>query len=350
MVGLNRFMSWLLVMFVATVVIFLSILVYVMNDIHHFSEQEMPQIETEQEIKKQAIEFDDSVFSLMNKNTDDIKDLLGEPVRKDPSAYGYTWWIYNEEATYLQLGIQDEEVITVYAAGDDLESDPISIGDTYNDLLQQFDIERKVTYEKGISHYTFLLSETDVRENPLIQLDHHLFVQPHIDTFTQEVSSLRIMTGDLLTLQRFYEMEYRGTLPEDMELTDQEWQAVQKGMEKQILDMTNVLRKRHDLQQVSQDEVVSEVAYMHSKDMHDQQYFSHESKDGRGLKERLESENVYYVGAGENIAAQHSDALAAMQGWLNSEGHRETLLNEQYNYLGVGVHRLYYTQNFILKH
>jgi Uncharacterized protein with SCP/PR1 domains len=42
--------------------------------------------------------------------------------------------------------------------------------------------------------------------------------------------------------------------------------------------------------------------------------------------------------------------LAVMEGWLNSEGHRETLLNEQYNYLGVGVHRLYYTQNFLLKH
>ena len=48
--------------------------------------------------------------------------------------------------------------------------------------------------------------------------------------------------------------------------------------------------------------------------------------------------------AGENIAAQHSDGVAALQGWLNSEGHRKNLLNEQFTGLGVG-----YTISFIHK-
>src|SRR5699024_6446819 len=99
-------------------------------------------------------------------------------------------------------------------------------------------------------------------------------------------------------------------------LTDKDWKEIQTGMEEQIFSITNVYRKRHELPLVEKDSLVSKVAYEHSKDMHNQQYFSHESKDGRGLKERIEAENVYYVGAGENIAAQHSDALAAMHGWL----------------------------------
>lgn len=69
----------------------------------------------------------------------------------------------------------------------------------------------------------------------------------------------------------------------------------------------------------------------------------------KGLKERLASEEVYYLAAGENIAAQYPDAPAAMQGWLNSKGHREALLEDDYTHLGVGVYHFYYTQNFLQK-
>lgn len=347
---MGRVFGWLMFIFILTITVFLSLLIYVIKDINYFENTEMPQIETKQEVKKVAIEYNDSVFSLMNKTTDEVVELLGEPARKDKTAYSYTWWIYNDLDTYMQLGILNDQVETVFAAGGQLESEPLSIGDSYNKLLENFTVKRKVTYEKGISHYTFLLNDEDIKLNPLIQLDDNLFVQAYIDSFTNKISSLRILTGDLLISQRFYEMEYRGTLPAEPDLSGEDWLAIQDGMERQIFDVTNVFRDRHGLELLENDELVSEVAYFHSKDMHDQQYFSHESKDGRGLKDRIESKNVYYVGAGENIAAQHSDALAAMQGWLNSKGHRETMLNEQYNYLGVGVHRLYYTQNFIFKH
>lgn len=347
---MRRVLAWLLTIIIITMTIFVVLFIYLINDVDYFENIDMPKIETKQEIKQVAVEFNDSVFSLMNKTSEEITELLGEPIRKDKTAYGYTWWVYDSLEKYIQLGMRDNRVETVFATGDELDSAPISIGDAYEDLINDFTITPNVTYEKGISHYTFLLNEEDLQVNPLIQLDEDLFVQANIDTFTNEVSSLRIMTGDLLLSQRFYEMEYRGSLPEEIELSDKEWEEVQQGMEEQIVSVTNVFRKRFGLQLLEYDPLVSKVAYAHSKDMHDQQYFSHESKDGRGLKERIEAENVYYVGAGENIAAQHSDALAAMHGWLNSEGHRETMLNEQYNYLGVGVHRLYYTQNFIFKH
>lgn len=38
-----------------------------------------------------------------------------------------------------------------------------------------------------------------------------------------------------------------------------------------------------------------------------------------------------------------------MEGWLNSSAHRETLLNEQFTHIGVGVHKKHFTQNFIEK-
>lgn len=343
-------MNWFLFLIMVGTIIYVSMILYERNRIHYFESEEAPKIETKQETKEATFSFDDSVFSLMNKTNKEILEILGEPIRKDKTAYGYTWWIYNDVDNYIQLGMLNERVETVFAAGEELQSEPIAIGASYEEVTKEFPIENKVTYDKGISHYAFLLNDEDIKTNPLVKLDDRIFVQLHIDTFTKKVSSFRIMTGDLLLLQRFYEMEYKGTLPQDIELTNKDWTSIQSGMEKQILDITNVYRERHGLQQVEYDESVSEVAYLHSKDMYDEQYFSHESNDGRGLRERLEMKNIYYVGAGENIAAQHSDAVAAMHGWLNSEGHRETMLNEQYNSLGIGIHRLYYTQNFIFKH
>lgn len=64
---------------------------------------------------------------------------------------------------------------------------------------------------------------------------------------------------------------------------------------------------------------------------------------------RLNDGNVKYRMAGENIAAKYIDAPAAVNGWLNSEGHRKAMLSLDFEEIGVGVDDLYYTQNFITK-
>lgn len=344
------FTSFFLFIIVILTILIVALKFDVFNQLADIKNNEMPKIESEQQLKQPSLQFDDTVFALMGKSSSEVINLLGEPERKDKTPYNYNWWIYKGEGTYIQVGMKDETVETVFATGDQLDSAPIVVGDSYENLKSKFPLSQRVTYEKGISHYTFLLTDDDIKTNPLIKLEENLFVQCYVDQFTEKISSIRIITGQLLTLQRFYEMEYRGPLPDELRLSETEWREVEKAMEKQIFDLTNVHRELNGVTPLSYDEIVSEVAYLHSKDMFDQKYFSHESKDGRGLKERLDQKSIHYLIAGENIAAQHSDAPAVIEGWLNSEGHRETLLNDQYNYLGVGVHRLYYTQNFIFKH
>ncbi|MBS7717070.1 CAP domain-containing protein, partial [Vibrio cholerae] len=109
-------------------------------------------------------------------------------------------------------------------------------------------------------------------------------------------------------------------------------------------DMTNVLRKRFKLNTVEWDQPTAEVALGHSKDMFDTENFSHTSEKYGDLEDRLKAGDVFYQVAGENIAAGYSDAPAVMEGWLNSKGHRECLLNEKFTHLGVGVFDKYYTQ------
>ena len=144
-------------------------------------------------------------------------------------------------------------------------------------------------------------------------------------------------------------MTYRGSIPAEPDFTQEEWRKIEKGMEQQVFLLSNVLRNRFNLTNLNWNQEVSEVAFNHSKDMNNNNYFSHFSQNGDGLKERLTDSGLFYVAAGENIAAQYADAAAVVEGWLNSEEHRDALLTKEYTHLGVGVYRFYYTQNFLAK-
>lgn len=290
------------------------------------------------------------LYDWIGKSAGSLTDSFDKPVRKDKSAYGYTWWVYTDQKDkYIQFGVKDDEVVTIFATGKDISLEPLTIGQSYEQVKELFTFSDEVSYRKDISLYTFRLNEEDMRMQPLIQVEDDLYVQSYFDTFTDELSSIRIMNAETLLMHRFYEIEYRGELKEQPELTSEEWIEVEEGMEKQIFDLTNLFRQRHNQSLLRIDEKASEVAFQHSKDMRENKYFSHYSQNGDGLKERLEAKEVFYIEAGENIAAQYSDAPAAMEGWLNSEGHREALLKEVYTHLGIGVYREYYTQNFLSK-
>lgn len=290
------------------------------------------------------------IFRWIGVSADEVVEKLGEPVRKDLSAYGYTWWVYtDQEKQYIQFGIIDDTIVTVFAAGDEAGAETVHTGDSYAEVNDELSFAKDVSFQQGVSSYTFHLSDEDLQMRPLAQLSDDLFVQYYFDTFTDELSSIRVLTADTLLKHRPYEVEYRGDLPESPDLPDNKWEKVESGMEQQIFDLTNVFRSQHEKAQVEWGEQVKAVAFLHSKDMADNNYFSHYSLNGNGLKERLAEEDIHYLAAGENIAAQYTDAPAAMQGWLNSEGHREALFNEDYTHLGVGVYRFYYTQNFLSK-
>ena len=117
--------------------------------------------------------------------------------------------------------------------------------------------------------------------------------------------------------------------------------------EKQIFELTNIIRTRINIEPLKWDEKIAEVAFNHSIDMHENDEFSHPSKKYGELSNRLDEGEVAYKTAGENIASNYIDAPAVVEGWLNSKDHRESLLNEDFTHIGIGVYKKYFTQNFI---
>lgn len=287
------------------------------------------------------------VGSLLGKDIEALKSVLGEPTRVDLSAYGFHWWIFNNDLDqYIQAGVLNGKVVTAYGIGPELNAEPFRIGQPVEEIFSLNVIEPEVTFELNGSSYKFELSEQDMNTRPMIKMGEY-FVQLYIDKFTGSVSSIRYMDKDTLVKQRPYEMVYRGELLEPPVPTEGDWLRIEAGTEKQILDITNVMRSRHALENLQWDDKTAEVAFAHSKDMAEEDYFSHESKEFGDLSDRLKAADVLYELAGENIAANYTDAPAVVEGWLNSESHREALLNNEFTHLGVGVYRKHYTQNFV---
>lgn len=290
---------------------------------------------------------DRGVASLLGKDIKTLKATMGEPTRVDLSAYNFHWWIFNNDLNqYVQAGVLNGKVVTAFGIGASLNVEPFKIGQPIEEVFSLNVIEPDLTFEFNGSSYKFELSEQDMNTRPLIKMGEY-FVQLYIDKYTASVSSIRYMDKETLVKQRPYEMVYRGDLIEPPVPAEGEWDRIEDGLEKQILDITNVLRIRHELEELQWDDKTAEVAFAHSKDMADEDYFSHESEKFGNLSDRLKAADVLYQLAGENIAANYTDAPAVVEGWLNSESHREALLNEEFSHLGVGVYQKHYTQNFV---
>lgn len=287
--------------------------------------------------------------ALIGQDFASLNGLLGEPQRIDESLYGYQWYIYNTDySRYVQVGVENNRVVTVYAIGENVDVKPFKIGQPIEEIFNTQYLDTEIVIELKGNSYRFELNDTDLNIRPLIKLGD-VYAQLYIDKFTGSLSSVRFLNDVTLIKQRPYELGYTGELIEQEVPTEDKWRLIEEATEKEILEITNVMRIRHNIKPLQWDEETSEVAYGHSKDMSESNDFSHTSKKFGSLSDRLEAAKVAYKSAGENIAANYTDGPAVAEGWLNSKGHRDSLLNEEFTHLGVGVYEKYYTQNFIQK-
>ena len=126
--------------------------------------------------------------------------------------------------------------------------------------------------------------------------------------------------------------------------------AADAGLEQQVIDLVNKYRAQNGLSALSYDKGAACAASIRAKET--EQSFSHTRPDGSRCFTALDECGASYSGAGENIAMGQSSAEAVMTDWMNSQGHRENILNPNFKKIGVGVHkgsdgRLYWAQMFI---
>lgn len=279
----------------------------------------------------------------------ELLEYFGSPSRKDPSAYGYEWWIYNEDwSTYIQIGVKDNKVVTFYTNAPTWTWNDLRAGVAAHDWQDKVTLKEEISFHYELGLFTFTLSEKDLQERPIV-VDGNVALQLYIDIHdNNKISAIRLMDLETLLLHRPYALKYMGRLPEYPIISEGRQEMIAQGNEKQILDIINVTRRLHALSSLEYHEGASVVARGHSLDMLTDEYFDHYSPTYGDLGARLNRGNVRYRGAGENIAFNYIDGPDAHEGWMNSIGHRENVLRSDFSHLGIGVVEKYYTQNFII--
>ncbi|MFH0848651.1 MAG: CAP domain-containing protein, partial [archaeon] len=115
--------------------------------------------------------------------------------------------------------------------------------------------------------------------------------------------------------------------------------------EERLFIITNQERASRGIAMVRRDTLLSQVARNYSREMMEHEFFSHVSQvDGSTFWNRISRSGYYdgYLGRiviRENLALLSGSANAenAHQGFMNSQGHRENLLADDVNEMGVGI-------------
>jgi uncharacterized protein YkwD len=136
----------------------------------------------------------------------------------------------------------------------------------------------------------------------------------------------------------------RGTRVQDLD--ESEWQAQWEEFESEVVRRTNELREEGgccgdegcfpSTPALQSDTNLTRSARAHALDMAEQDYFMHDSRDGRSPFDRMREAGFGGCAMGENIAAGQASPEVVVDGWRDSPGHCANMLSPMFDRIGVG--------------
>lgn len=125
-------------------------------------------------------------------------------------------------------------------------------------------------------------------------------------------------------------------------------------MEAAIRQQINEIRQERDRTSLEHNERLAAVARKYSRQMAEENFFSHVDPKGITPAQRVRAGGIIYVMVGENLFKGTNlpqPVEYAVGGWMDSPGHRDNLLQPDYRETGVGIWRqgntYYMTQLFL---
>jgi uncharacterized YkwD family protein len=106
--------------------------------------------------------------------------------------------------------------------------------------------------------------------------------------------------------------------------------------EQQVADLVNKERATVGLPALKVNSKLAGVAEKKAEDLRDKGYFSHTSPTYGSPFDMMKQFGISYSSAGENIAKGQKTPSSVMNGWMNSQGHKDNILNSSYTEIGVG--------------
>ncbi|WP_342528423.1 CAP domain-containing protein [Chryseomicrobium sp. FSL W7-1435] len=106
--------------------------------------------------------------------------------------------------------------------------------------------------------------------------------------------------------------------------------------EQSLLDKVNEARAEVGVDALLYDPHVAKVAQLKAQDLLTSNYFDHVSPTYGGPSEMLTEFGVEWMASGENIAAGQLTVEEVHEGWMNSPGHYENIVNPMFTHIGFG--------------
>lgn len=106
--------------------------------------------------------------------------------------------------------------------------------------------------------------------------------------------------------------------------------------ESDFLLLLNEFRAENGLNGLAATPLLNQVAYDHSLDMGNRQYFDHTNPEGESPFDRMRAAGYRGGFMAENIAAGQQTAQQAFASWRDSPGHRQNMLNPRFKAIGIG--------------
>lgn len=124
-----------------------------------------------------------------------------------------------------------------------------------------------------------------------------------------------------------------------------------KAQEDEVVKLVNNERAKRGLMALKSDWQIARVARYKSQDMINKGYFDHYSPTYGSPFKMMESFQIKFSAAAENIARGQRTPAEVMSAWMNSTGHRNNILSPVYTHIGVGLAKdkngvCYWTQMF----
>ncbi len=272
----------------------------------------------------------------LGMNTKNIEKLFGTPCDAIISEYGFVWNIYhNNFKNYIQIGIDNDTVVAMYSNSPDLSFKGLTVGSTKDEAhaILQKPIDGIV---KGDTRY--LSNGSDDNANFEVFETDGAYVTLFYDSLANNsITSVNIIDYDV-------EQNFKRLYAEPT-------QELKESFEKQSFYITNATRAREGLKPYLPQEQLNEIAFAHSSDMVQNDYFSHTDLNGDTVLERGLNHQIDFSAIGENLAMGAQNSLYLHELLMNSEGHRKNILAD-FTHLGTGVAfkdngSPYLTQNFL---
>ncbi|MCD8508472.1 MAG: CAP domain-containing protein [Bacillus sp. (in: Bacteria)] len=260
-------------------------------------------------------------IKLGNFRSDVENETSTSPKRSSLNEYGLNWNTYHENyGNFFMVAYDENDVVRALYTNQGLitSTTDITIGTTKEFVQAQLGTPESYIRKGNVRYQINSNGEYD-----LFKLDSSYVTVFYDKHQNNTVTAIKVVDKNLEEKRPSYYSE-----PSE---------KLQEGFEYQLFDLTNASRVNHQLPILTWDEHVRQTARKHSLDMAENHFFSHTNFTWKITIERMEADNIDFTTAGENLAFGQINSIFAHEGLMNSLGHRENILREDYRYLGVGV-------------